>query len=827
MGVLHDIRHSVRLFRKTPGFTIVAILLLALGIGVNTAVFSLVNTLVLQPRPGRIDDLFSLFSRDRNRPDRYQDFSYPAYVDLRDSGVFESLMAHTFSLVGISEHDLVTKQSFAALVSSNYFSTLGVTLVAGRAFTAEEERPGTNARVVIASYASWRRAEFDRAYVGRTVRVNGRDFIIVGVAPRGFSGTMTLLSPEWWFPLGSYDIVVNEMFKLRDTGLVDRGNHALNVVGALKPGRTRSSAEQALNAIGERLSAAYPASDRDQTFLLGDLPRMSVRSSPETSSPGAVFSALLMLMAALVLIVASLNLANLLLARGAARRREIAIRQALGGARGRVIQQLLTEGLMLSACGAGAGVLVGWWTAGALAAWIANALPLGLQVVIEPSWRIVPAAVGFGLFSTLCFALGPAWSLSRSALTSDLKGELAPAARATRRLGTGSLLVVGQLAVSLALVAAGGLFVRAAINAAWMDPGFSMDRHLVVSMDPSLAGANATRTRSFYREILARVRALPGVEHATAASIVPFGEFEEGRAIRLKPGDEPIAAEFNVVGAGYFITLGMRVVRGREFDGSDEEPGVGIKRAIIDRLLAKKLFNEDDPIGRQILVQSREQGESESVVVFGVVSEMRHDAFDVPPKPHVFLSTGAVFRPNLTLHVRTAAGTSDAAMLVTLVREIRSLDPAVPILFARTMAEHRYRSLSEWALRAAATVFAGFGVMALGLAAVGLYGLLTYEVSRRTREIGIRLALGATARDIERLVLGQAARTIVIALGVGTFTAIGLGRLASGMLFEVSPFDPAVLTIAATVLSTAALVATYLPARRATHVAPLEALRTE
>jgi hypothetical protein len=271
----------------------------------------------------------------------------------------------------------------------------------------------------------------------------------------------------------------------------------------------------------------------------------------------------------------------------------------------------------------------------------------------------------------------------------------------------------------------------------------------------------------------------------------------------------------------------MQVLRGREFEAHDEEPAPGMKRAVIDRPLAKRLFDAADPIGRQILVQSREDGDSEPATVIGVVSEMRHDAFDVTPRPHIFLATGAIFRPNLTLHVRTAAGVPEAAMLGTIVREIRTLDAATPILTARTMAEHRYRSMTEWALRAAASVFAAFGLLALGLAAVGVYGLLAYEVSRRTREIGIRLALGATAADIERLVLGEGARTIAIAVLLGTLTAIGLGKVASGMLYQVSPYDPVVITISIVILSTAALAATYLPARRATAVAPVEALRTE
>jgi len=332
MTLLRDVRHALRLLRRTPGFTGVAVLVLALGIGVNAAVFSVVNTLVLQPRPGRIDRALGVFSRERSKPDHYRDFSYPAYTDLRDrSNVFESLMAHTFSTIGVGEGDAV-KQTFAALVSANYFETLGVPLAAGRPFTLDEERPGTRAPVAIASYAVWRKTGLSPSFVGSTVRVNGTPGTVVGVTARTFTGTMTLMSPQWWFPLGSYDIIVNEVFKQRTTGLTDRGNSAVNIAGVLKPGVGRVAADQALDAFAKQLDAEYAGTDHDQTFLLASLPRMGVSSQPETESELVSFSALLMLMGALVLVVACLNLANLLLARGTARRREIAIRQALAAA---------------------------------------------------------------------------------------------------------------------------------------------------------------------------------------------------------------------------------------------------------------------------------------------------------------------------------------------------------------------------------------------------------------------------------------------------------------------------------------------------------------
>jgi predicted permease len=751
-------------------------------------------------------------------------------VDVRSrSDLFESVMAHTFSTVGISDSQStsIPRQTFAAIVSANYFSTLGVKMARGRAFTLDEERPGANARIAIASYAVWRRGGFDPAFVGSTIRANGADYMVIGVAPRGFAGTMTLISPEWWFPLGSFDIVVNEMFKQRNTGLTDRGHYALNLAAALRPGVTRAAAEKALDAFGRQLDAAYPSTDKDQTFALSGLPRMSVSSRPQGDGPISAAGVLLMFMAALVLVVACLNLANLLLARGATRRREIAIRQALGSGRGRIIQQLLVEGFTLSIAGGAAGLVIGWWATGALSAWLSSVLPLGLEVVVESSARLVAASAGFALFSTLCFALGPAWSLSRPTVQSDLKGDLGSTARIARRFGTAPILVVGQLAVSLALVAAGGLFVRAALMAGQADPGFSLVRHLIVSLDPSMAGYDAARTTSFFRAALERVRSLPGVEHASLASIVPFGEFEEGRQVRLKPSDDGVAADFNIVGSEYFETLGMHVLRGREFTRAEEQAGSPAASVIIDRPLARKLFKDGDPIDQPILVSGREGEPAQTRTIVGVVSEMKHDMFDIQPKPHVFIPSGSTFRAMMTIHVRTAAGAPDAPMLATLRRELQSLDARLPILSAKTMADHRYRSLTEWSVRAAATLFSAFGGLALLLATIGVYGLKAYDVARRTREIGIRIALGATSGDVKRLMLREGLRTTIAGVAIGLLLAAGLGKLVSGLLYQVSPFDPFALSAAAATLALAALAASYIPARRATRVEPLHALRSE
>ena len=825
--MLRDFRHALRLLRRTPGFTAVAVSVLALGIGVNTAVFSVVNALVLQPRPGRIDQAVGVFSRERAKPDHYRDFSYPAFVDLRDrSHVFESLLAHTFSVVGIGEREAV-KQTFVSIVSAGYFETLGVPPVAGRAFSLDEERPGTRATVAIASYAIWRSTGFSPTFVGSQVHVNGTPFTVVGVAARGFAGTMSLLSPQWWFPLGSYDVIVNDVFRQRATGLTDRGNYAVNLAGILKPGIGRIAAEQALDSFARQLDAEYAGTDHDQTFVLAELPRLGVSSGPDAGKDAALvsFSALLMLMSGLVLTVACLNLANLLLARGAARRKEIAVRQALGSGRLRIIQQLLVEGLTLATIGAVFGLMIGWWSSGALAAWLGRVLPLGVEMIVEPSWRLGLAAAVLAMFSTVFFALGPAWALSRPMLTSDLKETQA---RGKQR--TSTVLVVGQLALSLALVAAGGLFVRAAINAASADPGFSLDRQLIVSIDPGLAGYEQTRSRNIVRTAVDRVRSTPGVQKASLASTVPFGDIQEGRSARLLQGDDPVGGEFLIVGAEYFETIGLPLLRGREFTRAEEDPlgtHPGVSPLVIDRRMAAKLFKDADPLGRQVLIQPRESEPSLPYEVVGIAGEMRHDIFESSPRPHMYVPFGPAFRSMMTIHVRTQPGVADAAMLAAIRGELLRVDARLPITAAKTMVQHRDRSITEWAVRAAATLFTTFGALALALATIGIYGLKAYDVSRRTREIGIRMALGATAANVRQLVLREGMRTTMIGLAIGTLMAAGIGKLVSGLLYRVSPFDPVVLAIAVLVLSTASLLACYLPARRATRVAPTEALRAE
>jgi predicted permease len=827
-NILQELRYSLRLLRRTPGFAAVAVLVLALGIGANTAVFSLVNALLLKPMPGRIGETVGVYGKDRSKPDSYRAFSYPAYTDLRDNGdVFDGLLAHTIALVGVRDGDS-TRRTFAAVVSSNYFTTLGISLAAGRSFSADEERPGSAVPVAIASDELWRRRGRPADFLGSTVSINNTAYTIVGITPRGFTGTMAIVSPELWFPLGAYDQVVNDLFKQQATGIGDRSSDALILVGHLKPGLSMEVAGTRLDQLARGLEQQHPSTNKDRTFTIAPLPRLGTSTSPQTNNPVAGVSVLLLAMSGLVLVVACLNLANLMLARGAARRKEIAIRLALGGGRVRIVRQLLTEGLVLSVLGAAAGVLIAWWTTGLLVASMTTMAPVPVVIDAVPDVRVLAAAGAFAVLSTLCFALGPALASSHAVIVPDLKDQVAGLGRPSfSRLMSGPTLVVCQLAVSLALVAAGGLFVRGAMNTSLVDPGFSLDRQLLIGVDASMAGYEETRGRATYRTVLDRLRALRGVEHASMASSVPFGDITESHKIHV--GDKTADAIFLIVGADYFKTLGLPMLRGQEFSRQEEEKSDrAATLAVIDEPLSRKLFGDADPIGWQVQMGEADRGGVRTLEIVGVAPGLRHEMFDPAPVPHVYVATGGPYRAIMNIHVQTEGGAgTQSAMLETVRRELHAIDARLPVVSMKTMMAHRDTSIPAWAIRMAARMFSAFGLLALLLATIGVYGLKAYDVSRRTREIGIRIALGATTGDVARMLLVEGARTAAIGVAIGLLLAAGVGKLASGLLYRVSPFDPVVLTLAASVLAAAAMLASYGPARRATRIAPLDALRAE
>jgi predicted permease len=838
--MLQDLRFALRTFMKTPGFTALAILVLAIGIGANTAMFSIVNAVMFRPLSGSAGELVGLYSRERTRASSYRAFSYPNYVDLRaQSGeIFDGLMAHMFSMVGETVGD-TTRRTFISVASSNYFDTIGVRLAAGRTFTAEEERPNARIPVIIVGYDRWRDAQFDPAFIGSRVRINATDFTVVGVAPRGFTGTMALVAPEMWLPLGMFDVVVNDIFKNRGTGLDDRGHHALVLAGRLKPGLTEAVATERLDLIARRLEEAYPAENNDRTLLVNKLSRMATSTSPQDDSGPAVGSAMLMALAGVVLLIACLNIANMLFARGSSRRKEIAIRLAVGGARRRVVRQLLTESFLLALAGSAAGLLIAFWSTRLLFGTLAPILPLTITFEPTPDLNVLLAATALAVAATMIFGVGPALRSSRVDVVDDLKGSAAAGlAIAKVRFSARNAMVVGQIALSLALLCTGGLFARGALKAAAADPGFRYDQLLLASIDPAMAGYDAARARETHRAVLDRLRSIPNLTGVSTASTVPFGEFHEGQPV------EPVGVEgakperrsptYRIIGSDYFRTLGLGMVRGREFSRVEEDSANAPRVAIVDEVLARTLFPDRDPLGQMIRIPRRDGEDSsgndgQPMEIVGIAPPMRDTLFTHTAVPHLYVPSGRHYRSAVNLHLRVSDATSatENAALKTIRAELAQLDSQLPVLELMPMRRFHDRSLELWAVRTGGKVVMTFGGLALLLALAGVYGVKSYVVSQRTREFGIRVAVGARPSDVLWLVLrdGMTLTAIGLAIGIPLAGAAGFGL--SRMLYQVSPLDPVVFIVGPITLAAAATIAAWIPARRATRIAPITALRTE
>jgi predicted permease len=837
--LLHDLRYGMRMIKTKPGFAAAAVLVLGLGIGANSAVFSLVNAFLLKPTMlHQPEQLMGCFSRDVHKPDSYRGFSYPNYADLRDRNpVFTSLMAHNMAMVGISEGE-TTRRAFADLVSSNYFSTLGVPLFRGRAFSSDEERPGSNVAVAIASYSFWKRSGLDPDLVGKTVRINSRIFTVVGIAPEGFTGTTAMVSSEFYLPLGMYEAVIND-FDGRARPLADRSNHQLILVGRMRQGMNQKTADAQLATVAFQMAAAYPAENKDQTLIVHTLSRLSVSDGPVNDNIAAPVI-LFLSMAAVVLLIASLNVANMMLARGTARRKEIAVRLALGAARANILRQLFTEGLILALLGGVAGLLIAYWSTGLLVHSLARVAPIDLIYNAGPDLRVLAATMTFCVLSTLLFSLGPALSLSRPDVITDIKGgvnqDTAPGKRLFSRR---NILVMSQISLSLALLTAGGLFLRSAQKAAGLQPGFRVDGGVVVEVDASLAGYDEAHGRQIYPALVDRLRSIPGVESASLAATAPFGMIHLGRGVQRASDPAPSASTpkgsvqsfgSNIVGKDYFQTLGIPVLRGRSFTASETGNGAKLSVAILDKTAAERLWPKGDAVGQRIrVIADNAVGPAPELEVIGVVGTVQDSVYGKRENPYVYLPFGAVYQADMNIHLKTSvAGVDAEGKLLEAVRnEIRNTESRLPVLSLKTLRGHLDSSFDLWSVRICARMFSLFGGVALLLAMIGLYGVRAYTVARRTREIGIRMALGAQTGDTLRMVLREGLLVTSIGLAIGLALSAGLGKVLSSFLYEVSAIDPVVFSTAPILLAAISLLACYVPARRAARVDPMVALRYE
>jgi predicted permease len=820
MDVLwQDIRFAVRGMLKNPISTAIAGLSLALGIGANTTIFTILNAVFLAPLPvHRPGELMTVYTVDSNSTGGFGGLlgvSNPNFRDFRDRNqVFSGLAAYTFpvpvSLAAAGE----PQQAFAEMVTGNYFDLLGVRATAGRTFRPDEDVTPDARPVAVASYGFAQRRLGGMAIVGQTVHINGTVYTIVGVAPEGFKGVNSLFSPDLWIPSMMHGQILPAQFK---SWFEERRALLFNVFGRLKPGVTRPQAQDQLKTLARALEEAYPTPNKGRSITLRPIAEATI--FPALRGALVVGGAVLMTVVALVLLIACSNVANLLLARAAARRQEIATRVAIGASRGRLVRQLLTESMILAIGSGIAGLAVA--AAARTAIWslrppflAQNFVDLTLDVRVLVFTAVV--AIGTGA----AFGLVPALQASKEDVVSALKEEMRTAGPSRRRLALGNVLVVGQVALSLVALVAAGLFLRSLSQAHAIDPGFETRRLAVVTVNPGQGGYNRARTREFYELIAQRSGAVPGIERVAWSSTIPlFGGFT--RTV-IPEGQDPSAAASryfavsNTVSPGYFEAADIKLVRGRDFMPNDREQSVRV--AIVNETMAARLWPSQDAVGRRFQFIT----DTSMREVVGVVRTIKYFTLGEEPRMAVYMPLEQDFSDVMVLFARTAG--DPAPMLGTVQREIRALDPLVPVTNPLTIGQVIDTSL--WAARLAAILLGVLGGLALVLASIGLYGLMAYSVSQRRQEIGVRMALGAAQPVVLRAILRQAMTLVVIGLVVGLAIAFGVSRAVATLLFGISATDPVTFLLVSVVLIGVGLLASLVPAWRASRVDPIVALRS-
>ena len=679
------------------------------------------------------------------------------------------------------------------------------------------------------SHSYWTQHGADPGLIGRTLRINGVPFTVIAVAPRDFAGA-SIPGPDVWLPLGAQTAFAASA--PADGTLNSRESHTLSVMGRLRSDASIESVAAAVATVGRRLAQAFPTDNAGYTLQVAPPPRFLFMPGPGSSAFTAILTVLLMAMPAVVLLVACLNLADLLLARGHVRRQELAIRASLGGGRWRLTRQLLTEALLLALAAGVVGLLLSRWATGALLTSLRPVIPVALSLPeLNFDWRVLVGAVGFSLLASVVFGIWPAWLSTGRAAVTDLKRQAGEEGRRLGSVRVGNALVIGQVSLSVLLLAVGGLFLAGAISAAAADPGFRLDRGLVVELDSSLAGYDETRAREANLALVDRMRAVPGVEAVTISSSLPFTSFGDSRNVApagvADAQAKAIDAVFNVVGRDYARALGLPMLDGRDFTAAELAPGAE-PVAIVDDLLARRLWPGDSALGRFIQFVDGEGPEAgRTMRVVGIAPTVRHSLSNPQPFPHVYVPLGQRYESAMTLQLRIAGNQSEPTMLTTVSRVIREFDERLPIVRLETWRDHLDTGLDSWIYRAGATVFSAFGGIALLLAVIGVYGVKSYVVSRRTREFGIRIATGAHPRALLWQVMKEGGRITAIGLGIGLLLAVAAGRLLQGFLYGVDALAPVVLVLTPLILLASSLLASYIPALRATRVDPTVALRSE
>ena len=842
--ILQDIRYAFRMLRKKPGFTAIALITLAVGIGANTIMFSVVNTLLFRPLPVKEPDQLV-----RCAIGRFGLLPYGGYVDLRDnSPVFSDLIAHNYGRrTSTLVRDGMVRHVDPLYVSANYFTVLGVAPLYGRTFLPEEEVAGGEP-VVVLSYRTWQRFGAEPEIVGEYVRLNGEHCRIIGVAPKAFTGA-AVVGPDLWLPLGTYGRV-GRYYREKPEKPNEIWHYPPSaIVGRLKPGMNLSEAQARLQSVLPHLKQMYPRwgkrwEKEGAMFHLRPLPRLSAGAVDNDKPTLGRISLALMGVSGVVLLIACLNLANMIVVQGQGRHREIAIRAAIGGGRLRIVRQLLIESLLLAVFGGILAVAVALWGVRILKLWAAmGQLPMQLGEAIASGIaldvRVLAATLSFCLIATVLFGLRPALRLSGRDLVGDLKesgGGVLQATRRRRWILPRGLSVLCQMALSVALVMTATLLARTALKAARAEPGFGLDGKVVVSLEPFAGGYDIAQARQACETLAERLKDVPEIQAVGLSCKSPGGlgfHWIHERFVEYVPSRDDDASgslvtkgldEFEVEGA-YFEAMGIRLLQGRPFRPLDSAPDAE-DVVIIDELLARKLRPDGSALG--CLIQYGTDWLTSPHRVVGIVPNLQSVWGNGQVQPHLYKAIESHHVPtSLHLRARSTAPGAEAALVRTIGARIRKIDPRLPVLSVASLADQHRNHPTVLFTGVVARLAVMFGAMALFLAGMGLYAVKSHMVASRTPEIGIRMALGATGRDILTLVLRQGAISTFVGLLVGTGLAIVMTRVIRSAVHGISTIDLVSIIVTVVLLTATSLLASYVPARRAAQVDPMVALRYE
>ncbi|HSF19789.1 MAG TPA: ABC transporter permease [Vicinamibacteria bacterium] len=825
--LIQNVKFGFRALWKRPAFTLVAVLSLALGIGLNTTIFTVVNAVMLRKLPiSEPERLVEVYTGPSDEMP-YLTNSYPDLLDLREqTDAFSGLAGHAF-VRGILTRDGRSELTTGEVVTANYFDLLGVQPSLGRNFLPEEEATEGAHPVLVLSHGLWqRRMGGDPDVIGSTMRISGVEYSVVGVAPRQFTGTIPGLEPEFWTPTTMVEklrfngIQFDKGSPTGTTRLTRRGTRWLFVVGRLAPGFGIEDAETQVATVFARLAEEYP--DTNEKVRGTVLPSGAVRFHPMVDSMLARAGAVLLVAVGLVLLIACANVANMLLSRAQARSREIAVRLSVGASRAQLVWQLMTESLLLTAFGAVTGLGLAWASARLLSA-LQPPLPVPISFAYEIDLTVLSFVVGISLATAVVFGLAPAWRTARPSVVPALKGESNGSAyRPARRFTLSNTLVVGQLAVSLVLLVAGALLVRGLMVAQRFDVGFDPSRVAALSFDLGMNNYSLDEAIAFQRTLIERLSALPQVEAASLASRMPLAPDINMEGILIpghhEPGDDPTPIDATSVGPDYFRVIDIPILEGRSLSETDtaESPRI----VVINQAMASRYWPDRSPVGERLYPDGFDEP---PVEIVGVVPN--HSVRSVGEEPRPYLHFAALQSPSPVTSVLVRTRGPAELALPRLREEVLGMDPE--IVFTDETTAQQIADGTLVPTKIGASLLGAFGLLALVLASVGLYGVIAYSVSRRTREVGLRMAMGARGTDVLKMVLGQGVRIALVGVFVGFAAAAVLAKVLSTLLYGVSPIDPIAYVGASFVLLAVAAAANFIPAWRASKLSPMSALRYE